>query len=73
MDIKISVLDPTDPAPAAVAADQTVGDFRNMNAVRCEKPVSPGVVSMHYLSAIFSEQRKIEALPSPQIARHALI
>lgn len=34
MDIKVSVLDPTDPAPASVAADQMVGNFRDMAAVR---------------------------------------
>ena len=32
--MRIAVLDPTSPAPAAVAATQTVGSFRDAAAVR---------------------------------------
>lgn len=39
LDIKITVLDPTDPCPAKVAAGQTVGNFRDMAAVRCAPDV----------------------------------
>ena len=34
LDIKVSVLDPTPAAPAAIAASQTLGSFRDAAAVR---------------------------------------
>lgn len=34
MDVKIKVLDPTLPAPAAVAADQIIGSFREEDRIR---------------------------------------
>jgi phosphoribosylaminoimidazole carboxylase len=71
MDVRISVLDPTPCAPAAVAASQTVGSFRDAAAVRAfAESVDVLTVEIEHVDAAtlqaIEDEGRVRVVPSPR-------